>query len=316
MTEFRNPKQEAQDFIDANLDEPAGLTAYVLESSPPAQNKEPLFADLPLEISGDPKTAITPTTEGGYQYDGFEALREFASARWLGHLQPLPALPSDWISKLEDAHRLAFAIISESRRLDNKKFGLRWVMGGVGTPFYGEDIQVRLVDGLLVLQEATEVKTAPITTLQAAGDFLGLTPSGTQREGDSPELGDLNRELNFSKECNDFLGSWFGLSTSVMEEFKLKGNDPAPVQIWPGHFDVATEVSNGKNRSTFGASPGDHNHAEPYFYIGPHIEIDKSNPFWNAESYSGALMPLGDLPKSNQRQAVLDFFQTGLDLLK
>lgn len=315
MTKFRNPKQEAQDFIDANLTEPAGLTAYVLESSPPAQTEGPLFADLPLEISGDPKTAITPTSAGAHQYEDYEALKEFASERWLGFLKPLPPLPSNWISQLEDAHRLAFGVISEARRLNNGKFGLRWVKDGFGTPFYGDNIQVRVTEGVITLQDST-VQVAPVTTLQAAGDFLGLTPTGTQREGDSPELGDLNRELNFSKECNDFLGSWFGLATSAMEEINLRGSDPAPIQIWPGHFDAATEVNNGNNRCTFGASPGDHNHSEPYLYISPHVEIDKSNPFWNAESYSGAFLSLNDFPQENQRQAILDFFQMGLDLIK
>ena len=317
---LRNPKQEAQDFIDANLSEPTGLTAYVLEPSPPAQNKAPLFADLPLEIK-NPETALTPTTKGSYQYSDFPELKDFAAKRWLGHFEPLPQLPNEWIAKLEDIHRLAFGVVSEARKLNNTKFGLRWVMGGFGTPFYGDDVQIRVVDAMIVLQDSTEVKTSPITTLRAAGDFLGLAPSETQREHDSPELGDLDKELIVDKQCNDFLGSWFGLTTSCFEELRLRGEDPAPIQIWPGHFDVATELSVNETKNTLGASPGDENHSEPYLYMSPHIEIDKSKSFWNAKTFPGALLSFSDLVsknKSGQEQylAVLDFFQTGLDLVK
>ncbi len=345
----RNPKQEAQDYIDAHLASHLKLTAYVLEPSPPAQNEPPFFADIPAQITTNIKTALSPvlgvSSKGGTSYDSlnegdakdFEGLKDFCAQRWLGFWKKLPPLPEGWIQKMEDAHRLAFAVVSEARKQANGKFGLRWVMDGFGTPFFvsGDmQMQIRVAGNEIILQQGPvsseaggssngwTATTSPISTLKSAGEFLGVEPSTSQREGDSPELGDIERQLACDLETNVFLGDWFGLAFSALEEILMEGEDPSLIQIWPGHFDAAAEISLNGNRATFGASPGDANHySEPYFYIGPHIEIDKANPFWNAESFGGAVLPLSEFTsssnseESSERQKVLEFFREGMRLL-
>ncbi len=353
----RNPKQEAQDYIDAHLASHLKLTAYILEPSPPAQNEPPLFADMPAQITTDIKTALSPvlgvSSKGGTSYNSlgegdvkdFEGLKDFCAQRWLGFWKELPPLPEDWIQKMEDAHRLAFAVVSEARKQANGKFGLRWIMDGFGTPFFvSGDMQkqIRIAGNEIILQQGPvsseagndsnswTATTSPVSTLKSAAEFLGVEPSASQREEDSPELGDIERQLVCDLETNAFLGDLFGLAFSALEELAFESQDPSPVQIWPGHFDAAIEASANGNRATFGASPGDADHyPEPYFYIGPHIETDKANPFWNAESFGGAVLPLSEFAgssnsaeiskrnseESNERQKVLEFFRKGIQLL-
>ena len=47
--------------------------------------------------------------------------------------------------------------------------------------------------------------------------------------------------------------------------------DPSLVQLWPEHFDIAVELGSepAGQRATFGASPGDESHDEPYLYVSP-----------------------------------------------
>ncbi len=313
---IRNPKMEAQEYLQSNLKDPdpSDLTAYVLEPSPPAQNTEPFFADMPTEITTDPEKAVTPTSEGKYSWNDFPELAEFARERWLGHWQKLPPLPADWIPKMQDAHRLAFSLISETRKQANGKFGLRWVLGGFGTPYFGNDCQAGMKYGMLTMEEAGKIKTAPITTIKDASEFFGVAPTGDQREHDSPELGDLERPLIADEETCSFLNGWYGFATSVMSEVRLLNPTFTPVQMWPGHFDVAVDLPLPDKETSFGASPGDENNPDPYLYVATLGEVDKSNPYWNAESYTGAVLRLPELAKeSDQRQAALNFYRQGVE---
>jgi hypothetical protein len=49
--------------------------------------------------------------------------------------------------------------------------------------------------------------------------------------------------------------------------------DASPQQIWPEHFDLATDF----NETNFGASPGDDTYPEPYLYVGPWDRSDASS---------------------------------------
>ena len=321
-TKYRNAQKEAQDYIDANLSG-HNLTAVVLEPSPPAILDQPLLADDPTCPSLEPTDILMPfhIPGGSKNYSDFEELADFAIERWLGHFKALPALPDNWQNKMEDVHRLSMAVVSEARKQANEKFGLRYTYGGFGTPFFknpssGEDTQVRVEGSNLILQSGDSASSHPITSIQAAADFLGIAPSDTQREGDSPELGDLNRQLNIDPEAVGFLGNWFGLSTSVLEELRRMGLGASVVQIWPGHFDAAIELGEEHCKATYGASPGDHSHSEPYFYIGPWQDVDTGNDFWNAEGFGGASLMLSELDgQSSPRKQVLDFFVKGYQII-
>ncbi len=53
---------------------------------------------------------------------------------------------------------------------------------------------------------------------------------------------------------------------------------------------------------------------EPYLYVAPWTGVpDRSDPYWNAESFGGALFSYADLlDAEDQRQAALDFFRNGM----
>lgn len=132
-----------------------------------------------------------------------------------------------------------------------------------------------------------------ITTLRAAGQFVGVEPSfEPAAEHDSPELGDMDRLLTIDEEAMTFLGDWFGFSTAVLEELRLTGRaqDVGRVQLWPGHLDSAVEVGSmdAGQRATYGAFPGDHAHDESYLYVGAWGDVDRSDPYWNETNFNGA----------------------------
>ena len=274
-----------------------GYDVRVLEPSPPAVADPPFWADDPAD-PGPPgaNPVVAPHRGGDLSWDELIATRPglagFAADRWLGARQGLGDLPPDYPRALFDFHRLAYSVVAEARYRCNGKFGLRYVRGGFGTPFFGDDVQVRVTGDRLVVQQAGQVRVSPITTLRAAGEFVGVAPSTTAAEHDSPELGDIDRLLDARAAVGDFLGAWFGLATAALEELRFSPGvvDPERVQLWPGHFDpaIAAGDAGSGRRATFGFSPGDHAHDEPYIYVAAWDDVDRSDPFWNEENFAGA----------------------------
>lgn len=320
MTEARNAQAEAQELLSD------GYVARVLEPSPPAVDDGEWFADDPASVDGldGDVVAVTPTTAGEILWDELAAddpdVAAFAAERWLGAFKELGAIPKRFPRRRKDYHRLAYSVVAEARRVSNGKFGLRFTKDGFGTPFFGDDIQVRVEGVHLVVQAGDSVTTEPITTLEAAGKLVGVTPSTEAAEDDSPELGELDDDLIVDEASAEFIADWFGFATSVLEEFRLTPGvkDPSRVQLWPGHFDVAMEAGkvDRDQRATYGASLGDDDHDEPYLYIGPWAEVDMSNSFWNEFAFPGASVTYTDLlEEPDPREAALEFFQTGHQLI-
>ena len=51
----------------------------------------------------------------------------------------------------------------------------------------------------------------------------------------------------------------------VLQELRAEAAEPSEIHLWPEHFDVAFE----DRAVTYGGSPGDENHDEPYLYVAP-----------------------------------------------
>ena len=360
LTGWRNASAEAQAVL------PRGSTprrAYVLEPSPPAMGVPPYFADDPaVPGSGCPgdhagrlapdglvgTETVTPTSAGDVTWRELAAddgeLADFARERWLGPWRRLGSLPDDYLRGLQDAHRLAYAVVAEARRQSNGKFGLRYTAGGFGTPFFprgGRDTQVRVVAGRIVVQSGEEVSVAAIESLAGAAAHCGVTPGTEAAEHDSPPLDDLQRQLRVDGELTSFLGDWFGFAFSVLEELRRTpgARDVGRTQLWPGHFDPAVEMTAGEpaespqgahaggsspasdggdisRRATYGASPGDRHNPAPYLYVGPWGGVD-DDPYWSAESFAGAALGIDELlSATDQRQAALAFFAAGYQRLR
>ena len=298
-----------------------GYDVRVLEPSPPAVAEGPFWADDPAHPSSrgaDP--VVAPHSGADLTWDDLIAARSdlagFAADRWLGARRQLPVLPPDYASALFDFHRLAYSVVAEARYRCNGKFGLRYARGGFGTPFFDDDVQVRVAGDRLVVQEAGQARAAAITTLREAGEFVGVAPGTTAREHDSPELGDIDRPLDVRADVGEFLGAWFGLATAALEELRFTPGviDPERVQLWPGHFDPAIAAGDAESgrRATYGFSPGDHSHDEPYIYVAAWGDVDRSDPFWNEEDFNGASLSYGALCAAEDHYgAAVDFLRDG-----
>ena len=297
----------------------------VLEPSPPAVADGPFWADDPADPTPSGSgPVVAPHSGGDLTWDDLIEVRPelagFAADRWLGARRQLPELPAGYPSALFDFHRLAYSVVAEARYQCNGKFGLRYTRGGFGTPFFGDDVQVRVAGDQLVVQAAMQARATTITTLREAGEFTDVVPGTTAAEHDSPELGDIDRPLDAPAEVGDFLGAWFGLATAALEELRHSPGvvDPERVQLWPGHFDpaiAAGDAGTGR-RATYGFSPGDRFHNEPYVYVAAWGDVDRSDPFWNETNFNGASLAFSDLAaRDDHYLAAVAFLAGGCDRL-
>lgn len=317
----RDPRREAQEIVGD------GLAARVLEPSPPAVAGE-WFADDPVNAPCPPGVAVVSPISGA-ALTWAEWIAEhpehvpWAQDRWLGPhrrlAEPGPAFTETRLA----VHRLAVYVISPARRRANGKIGLRWTLGGVGTPFFGEQEQVRLQDGMLVRQRGTTASAAvPATLAQAAALVLGGPPDTAGADGfDVPPMGDPEAPLAIDPAAAALLADWFGFAHSVLEELRADPDAAGAdrVQIWPEHFDAAMDVpvGGGSGRATFGASPGDAAVPEPYLYALPPDPPAAPSELWNAKTFPGAILPLAAFAgAADQRAAALAFLRARRDALE
>jgi hypothetical protein len=201
-------------------------------------------------------------------------------------LLPLPDRFAETVSEL---HRVAEEVVAPARKPDNE-IALEPTAGGYGTPEFeweGATHQVRVEGNELV------------------------------RETDGEE----EREaLNVDAASADALARWYEFGREVLERLRGEANvnDGATEPIlWPEHFDVAIEMGNeaAGARATYGFSPGDENHPEPYAYVAPWT-AQPAGGFWNARGFGGAELGYGDLLASEDPgKAALDFMRSRRDAL-
>jgi hypothetical protein len=116
----------------------------------------------------------------------------------------------------------------------------------------------------------------------------------------------------------DRLGAWFGFANSVLEDVRFHSSpesEPGRVQLWPEHFDLGVDIGAPGAKGTFGASPGDEPHPEPYLYV-TRWQDGPDGPFWNDTAFDGASLAYANLVAApDARAAALTFFRTGFDQL-
>ncbi len=320
----RNARLEAQQVVGEGFD------ARVLEPSLPVVVDGEWFADDPV-ARGDVlpgRRIVSPVAGGDLTWDEWLADRPehapWAAARWLGAYRRLIRPPATLSETRLALHRLVVYVVSPARRQANGKIALRWTFGGVGTPFFGADEQVRVTDTRLVRQRGDTATAEPVTTLDRAASFVldGPLDVAWAEPFDVPPLGDPEEELRLDPEATTFLGDWYGFAYSVLEALRA---DPASVQasrvqLWPEHFDAAFEClpDEQHRRAGFGASPGDAGVDEPYLYVSPwHFDEALPSELWNATSFRGAILPLSEfIDAADQRGAALAFFRQRRALLE
>lgn len=182
-------------------------------------------------------------------------------------------------------HALAEQVIAPLRvQATGNEIALQPRPGGFGTPELpgGGWVGVAGSEVVRVAADGTEHR-APISSLRAAGEHVGLQTAAM--------LSDEHLELDADAAAS--LGDLFAAAqdalTRLLEE--TAGPSAAPIHLWPEHFDLATELGDeaAGRRATYGISPGDEQHPEPYAYVGPWQT--PSGPGWDATDFTGAERP-------------------------
>jgi hypothetical protein len=310
---MRNARAEAEERLGGRYE------ARVLEPSPPAVTEGPWFADDPVARGENPgRQVVSPVGTGDLRWDDLARddpdLAAWCADRWLGAHRRLGPAPATLAQTRENLHRVAERVLSKAREHANGKIALRYTRGGFGTPFFGDDVQVRVEGTELIVQEGAGERRGPITTLRAAGEFVGAhrLPDGVEHDA---------APLRVDAGAARLLGDWYGFAYSVLEELRAGADaalEPSRVQLWPEHFDASVELGAEADgsRAGYGASPGDGEHPEPYLYVVP-WSPPAHGELWNATLFTGAELPLSALLDArDQRTAALDFLRARLEALQ
>lgn len=312
----RDPRAEATSLL------PTGHEARVVEPSPPTNRDPEWLADDPTDPSEATEQVVTPIAGEGVTWDEISLtdpeLKTYANDHWLTGGRRLEALPPGYEETRRSLHQVAFFAIAPKRHQVTGKLGLRYTHRGFGTPFFGDDQQVRVEGDLLVHQHADRVEHTPVTTVSDACDFLGIEYRESWFDGFHDPLAptDPLAPLEVDPEAASAIGDWFGFATLVLERARRTPGaaEVSRVQLWPEHFDPAVEMGSDDDgqRASYGASPGDDNHPHPYLYVAAWGEIDRAEPYWNDTTFNGASLPYAELVDSpNPAKAALDFLTTG-----
>ncbi|MCW2983123.1 MAG: hypothetical protein JWR63_693 [Conexibacter sp.] len=192
-------------------------------------------------------------------------------------------------------HALAERVIAPLRvQATGNEIALRVRPGGFGTPdlpgggWVGtEGTRVVRVD-----PDGEEHRQA-ITTLRAAARFVGLAEDAAVALPDDP--------LEVHAGAATVLADAWARGEEALATL-LAGAAPedeaSAITLWPEHFDIAAELGAEASgtRATYGVSPGDAGHEEPYAYVGPWTAPAATGPstFWNAAGFTGAERPADD----------------------
>lgn len=234
--------------------------------------------------------------------------------------QPLPG--SFGVTR-DHLHQIAYFALSPARHSVEGRMGLRATPGGFGTPEF--EGRVARVDGsLLVHQEGANVATQQISTVRAAAEFLGGAYEEVWFENFKDPLAPIgpDAELSVGADDSHLIGAWFSFGFDVLDTLRSDSepvDDASSTQIWPEHFDAAMETGDAESgkRASYGFSPGDEEHPEPYVYVAAWGEIDRSNEYWNEKAFNGSSLSYADLAASpDPFEAALNFLRDGYRLLQ
>jgi hypothetical protein len=225
----------------------------------------------------------------------------------------LKPLPEAYARTRDDLHRLAVYAVSPAQRLANGEIILQSTHGGFATFEYDGHV-ARVVDDRLVLDGAAH----PITSLRAAAEALGIEPDlGQQDRFDVPPHGDPDEPLAIDLSAAGALADWFEFATDALDALRAEAgpeDDVTIVRIWPEHFDAAIDMGDNVagRRATYGGSPGDRHHAEPYLYASPWA--GRIDSFFDDPGFKGAALPYSDLlAAADPAAAALDFLRDARD---
>lgn len=125
-----------------------------------------------------------------------------------------------------------------------------------------------------------------MTSLRESASAVGLPDEGLGDEG-----------LNLDSQSAAILADAYLLADGVLRAFSAEAQAVSAAtenRLWPEHFDIAIEhgAEPSGQRASYGLSPGDAEHAEPYFYVAPWNPLSDL-VVWNATGFAGAELGWG-----------------------
>lgn len=231
-------------------------------------------------------------------------------------------LPEGFSQTRDSLHQIAFFALGPVRYKAVGRMGLQAAPGGFGTPRFDGRV-VRVEGATLVYEQPDQMASQTITTVRAAAEFVGITYEVNWYQDFHDPLTPIDPEMPLAVDDTSAraLGQWFNFGSETLDSLRRQAtedDDPSEVQLWPEHFDPATEVGNQENgqRASYGASPGDGSHDEPYLYVAAWGDVDRSHPYWNDESFSGSSLGYSALVESGDPvTTALDFLIEGYRIL-
>jgi hypothetical protein len=227
--------------------------------------------------------------------------------------RPLGPLPAPFAETRAGLHLVAEALLKEKRVAETgNEIALEYVPGGFGAPPWergaasGRPGEARVEGTDLVLVDGGDRRRCPAGDLAAGAALLGVP---------APEAATALIDADSAAALAD----WFAYGTMLLGDLvDLHPDlDPAPIRLWPEHFDVATELGSEERgeRATLGASPGDEHHPEPYLYVGPWAAREPGE-LWNATGFGGAELGHAEiLTAPDQVEVATAFFASRLEAL-
>ena len=102
-----------------------------------------------------------------------------------------------------------------------------------------------------------------------------------------------------------------------MDQLVLDQEQPRAGELVRGReLDQRVLGADAGGRATYGMSPGDHSHDEPYLYVGAWGDVDATDPYWNETAFNGASMSYAELlTHDDPYEAALGFFRSGYEKL-
>jgi hypothetical protein len=209
----------------------------------------------------------------------------------------LPELPARFAATRLALHRLAIYVVSPARRAaTGNEIALEPTPGGFGTPQLDRWGQVRVQGTMLAVRvPGSPSSSQPIGTLREAAAFAGVELDlAAADQFDVPPPGDLDAPLDVDPGSAAALAAFYALVASALTELRAglaAADDASPIHLWPEHFDIAIDAGDeaAGRRGTWGGSPGDAAHPDPYLYVS-FWSGAPDDPFFAEQAFSGATL--------------------------
>jgi hypothetical protein len=171
-------------------------------------------------------------------------------------------LPDTFVQTRLGLHAVAEHVLAAARYGATGRIGLQVTDSGFATqPFGAGPAAVGVRDALLWVRDDSGERSAPLTTLRAAGEFVGIEPGAPANVYAPATSCELDAPLGIDPAAARTICAWYRTISEALRMFAAQ----APQTLWPEHFDLAIRVD-GTN---FGGLAGDRAMPEPYGYVGP-----------------------------------------------